>query len=158
MLLRVALVVVAALTAVACGGSAVPVNGRQACAPVGSSRRCPDGFACSAVDNHCWRVGTGPAPLGDDGAAGTGGSLDGALPTDAGQTDSSTVVLPRDAAPFEVTPTRPQPSGNRQVVGGQTSASENYRAVRSAPPPPGSRAMQSERYRMVGGLVGGTQR
>ena len=67
-------------------------------------------------------------------------------------------ALPRDAPPFEVTPSRANPSGFRQVPGGQVSSSANHRAVRTVAPPPGAKVMQSEKYRAVGGLVGATQR
>jgi hypothetical protein len=143
---RISLVALLALGwAAGCGGTALPVNGQQACAPAGASRRCPEGFMCSPVDNRCWRNGTGP---GDGGGA--DGGADGAVPDGGGAL--------RDAAPFEATPSRPLPSGYRMVPGGQTSASETYRAVRSLPPPPGSKVMQSDRYRMVGGLLGATQK
>jgi hypothetical protein len=158
------------LLTVSCGSSP-PANGKQACAPAGVARRCPDGLVCQS-DDHCWLPGTGPnggtgGVIGDDGGPGTGGGggggggtgglFDAAAGT-GGSGSTYDAALPRDAPPFEATPSRPLPSGYRQVPGGRTAESETYRVVKTAPPPPGSSHMQSERYRLVGGLVGATQR
>jgi hypothetical protein len=113
-----------------CGRS--PADGLQICAS--SGRRCPDGFACYP-DNRCWRP-PGPSDGGAPGAV-------------AGR--------PVDAR-FEPVPSRPGPAAYRQVAGGQWSSSPRYRLIRSLLPPPGSSWQQSQHYRMVGGLVGSTQR
>jgi hypothetical protein len=153
------------LAAAGCGSPGTPDNGKQACAAAGSARRCPAGLECRA-DNHCWRPGTGPtggdaAPTDLDAAPVTpppdGGDA-GSPPDVATQLQSIDVALPLEAPPFEVTPSRPLPSGNRQVPGGGTAASETYRMVRSVAPPPGTQVQESQNYRMVGGLVGATQR
>jgi hypothetical protein len=155
------------LAATGCGSPGTPDNGKQACAPAGSARRCPDGLECR-TDNHCWRPGTGPTGNDDGGPDGDTGPV--TPPLDGGPPDSPTdmavptqsieidAALPREAPPFEVTPSRPLPSGNRQVPGGGTASSQTYRMVRTAAPPPGTNVQESQNYRMVGGLIGATQR
>jgi hypothetical protein len=120
------------------GCARAPDDGKQLCAPAGVPRRCFEGFICRA-DDHCWRV-AGP------------GAGDGRVPGPIGNIPNV------DARPFQPMPSAPGPSGYRQGAGGQSSSSEHYRVVRSVPPPPGGRWQRSEHYRMVGGLVGSTQR
>lgn len=168
---RLGLLAASLFLATGCGGVPRPGNGQQACAPVGSIRRCPEGFECQ-VDSRCWQSGTGPGmggsgrregdatggSRGDDRGAGTGmggstavnGGIDNAPPYDA--------ALPADAPPFEAAPSRPLPPSFRQVPAGQTGQSENYRVLWMSPPPPGMSSRQSETVRYVGGLVGATQR
>jgi hypothetical protein len=119
---------------VGCGRS--PDDGKQLCAS--APRRCPEGFACYP-DGHCWRP---PGPGGEDG----------------GSPGPVASRPPLDAQPFQPMESRPGPAAYRQVAGGQQSASTHYRVVRSVPPPPGAGFAQSLHYRMVGGVVGATQR
>jgi hypothetical protein len=144
--LSVALVGMAGLLGPACGSTA-PSNGKLACAPVGAARRCPEGFECRA-DDRCWQPGTGPGVVStpDGGRA------------DTGSTIGYDAALPQDAPVFVPMPSRPNPSGFRQVPGGQVSSSPTYRIVGTAPPPPGVRFMESKSYRLVGGIVGATQK
>jgi hypothetical protein len=63
----------------------------------------------------------------------------------------------KDAAPFQPMASHPNPNAYRQAPGGQVSASDHYRAVRTVPAPPAPHQQQSERYRMVGGIVSATR-
>jgi len=51
-----ALLVAAALSGAGCYDPKIQ-DGGLACAPGDGGHRCPDGFECSAVDNHCYRSG-----------------------------------------------------------------------------------------------------
>src|SRR5688500_9467472 len=100
MRLRAVLLAWFSVATTACSFSAEPMVGQQ-CAPPTAAKRCPDGFVCLA-DNRCWKPDAGPTPDG---------------PRPDGPADMGPVII--DAPPFEVTPSRPQPSGNRVVPGGR---------------------------------------
>jgi hypothetical protein len=84
-------------------------------------------------------------------ARGTGARTDGGAMGDVSGS-------PREEPAFQPTESHPNPQGYRQVPGGQVSSSESYRAVRTVPPPPAAHLQQSERYRMIGGLVPARQK
>lgn len=164
------LIVVGAVLALGgCGGADGPANGVQRCAPEGSVRRCPEGYACQS-DDRCWRTGTGPEVATDasarDGAARDAntpdvrpGGQDGPGPngTDGGdKPDVSVADRPPDV--FIPMASVPSPSGMKQVPGGVRAQSPSYVLVKTSGQPSSGRVMESTRYRLVRGLVGATQR
>ena len=162
-----------AVAVASCSYKASPANGKQQCAATGG-KRCPDGYFC-AGDNKCWQNGTGPTDggpttsdggpdrIGDvggtsDAATDTGSDVGGTkdLGTDTG-TDAGNADAPSDR--FEPHDALPAPSGHAVVPGGITSSSATYRMVKTtAQSPGGNLVRQSAAYRMVGGLIGGTQK
>jgi hypothetical protein len=91
----------------------------------------------------------------NNGSIGMAGTGDAATTSGQKSRDAGTEGEP---PPFQPMPSRENPQAHRQTTGGQLSSSESYSAIRSAPPPPGTRVQQSERYRMVGGLIGAIER
>ncbi len=69
-----------------------------------------------------------------------------------------TDVKPDGPDVFEAHPSQPSPSGSRQVPGGHTAESATYRLVKTTAPPPGATIMQSQTYKLIGGIVGATQK
>jgi hypothetical protein len=143
---RMALVVIlsaAGLTGTGCGG-----GGKAA----------PDGGPSGVAGTTGGRGGAGGAS-GVAGAGGVGGATAGAggatagaggtqTPADGGTPDAFT---PHDAGRA--------PSGHALVPGGTKSASAGYVIVRTAGQSPGgNRVRSSASYKMVGGLVGATQK
>jgi hypothetical protein len=149
---------VAALAALvaagACKYEAAPLNGAQQCAPITSGKRCPDGYYC-ASDGTCWQSGQAPSDGGvPDVNNNTDAKADG---TTDGATDGKMDGGPVDAfVPYDALPA---PSGRAVVPGGSKASSSSYKMIKTlGQSPGGNRVRTSPSYRMVGGLIGATQK
>jgi hypothetical protein len=139
--LTVAALLAVSMTGIGCGGGGGGKTGGRNAGGAGGATGGGGGATGGSVGGSGATGGTG------GGIAGSGGSTGGA-PADGGTPDAFT---PHDAGRA--------PSGHALVPGGTKSASASYVIVRTAGQSPGgNRVRSSASYKMVGGIVGATQK
>ena len=143
--LTVAALLAVSLTGIGCGGGGGGKTGGRSAGGAGGATGGGGGATGAGAGGS---VGGGGAAGGAGGGiAGIGGST-GGTPADGGTPDAFT---PHDAGRA--------PSGHALVPGGTKSASSSYVIVRTAGQSPGgNRVRSSASYKMVGGIVGATQK